>query len=599
MRKSGYNSLRNRYYKIIFLGLAILLLLFSQYLRFNVHELIRKPLADQTHFAIKELSYDMDYVRPEQMQELAGRLNQYWLKRNAQIFVVENTILKEKEGQTLIPTRDFISTNQANLQISTSESRIWAKKMLAHKNFEVFWKDAQFYTLATRIKQTQHEYWLVQRFPLANFSQEHKLYWTIFASVTLLMLAIATITYRAVERYITQPIQEIDLGLHQVLEGDFSFDYNNHYYPAIDLLGQTVTSLKNNLANQQVELSSSEQRLSLLLDHVILGVLVVDQTGHIQVYNPAASTLLGLEKSALGRSYQSVIKSFVLANMIQQVLENRTALRDEVELFIPKSLFLDVNIVPYQEANQDEPLTMVLLYDITQIKRLETVRTEFVSNASHELRTPVTAIKGFAETLLEGAIADPVLANKFVSIIAHESNRLERIIADILELSRIEKQTVSAPVVAEFDLVAVAHAMAQYFDKKAHKKAITIHVHANQDKILMQADQHRIEQILTNLIDNALNYSDVEGRIDLYVNHLDSEIELIVQDTGMGIPEEDQARIFERFYRVDKGRSRNSGGTGLGLSIVNNLVKVLNGHIEVESQVGKGSKFKLYFPSED
>ena len=281
--------------------------------------------------------------------------------------------------------------------------------------------------------------------------------------------------------------------------------------------------------------------------------------------------------------------------MIQLVAETGTAMSDEVEMFIPKSRYIDVNIVPFtQEDIGTQGSVLVLLYDVTEIHRLEKVRTEFVANASHELRTPVTAIKGFAETLLSGALDNPKLANNFVEIISNESNRLEVIINDILELSRVEKRTV--PLVnTRFDVVEVAHSMTSFFLKKATKKNISITISA-EEPVYFLGDQHRVEQIFTNLIDNAINYSDVNSKIKIQVWNTNRHIKFSVSDTGIGIPEDNLERIFERFYRVDKGRSRNSGGTGLGLAIVRNLIKNLNGKIDIESEVGQGSTFTITLP---
>lgn len=459
----------------------------------------------------------------------------------------------------------------------------------------VHWKEDRVHGIAYQISDGKFDLWVIETVPASYFRTHRRVFWATLLLMIIAIVILAVIIYKETLRNVNEPLEKIEKGIEGLLDADFSFEYTGVNLPSINKLGQTTNQVVQKLANQRSVLFMSQQQLSLLLDHLILGVVVVNQNGKIELFNPAAKKMLVLDGTAIGRSYESVIKSFLLINMIKIVADSGQAMSDEVEMFIPKSRYIDVNIIPFtQEDIRTHGSVLVLLYDVTEIHRLETVRTEFVANASHELRTPVTAIKGFAETLLSGALADPKLANNFVEIIANESHRLEVIINDILELSRVEKRTV--PLVnTRFDIVEIAHSMTDFFLKKAGKKNISISISA-EEPVLFTGDQHRIEQIFTNLIDNAINYSDVNSKIRIHVWAEEHHVKFSVCDTGMGIPEEIQERIFERFYRVDKGRSRNSGGTGLGLSIVRNLIKNLNGKIELNSDVGKGSTFTVTLP---
>lgn len=459
----------------------------------------------------------------------------------------------------------------------------------------VRWKSQGLNGIAYRIGQADVDLWIIESLPEDYFKLHEHIFWLTVVLMLVLISVLTFIVYREVLQNFSVPLEKIESGVKGLLDSNETIEYINHDLPVVDRVGQTLNQTGQRLLRQRKALLASQQQLSVLLDHINLGVVVVNRRGLVELFNPTARKLLALDSTSLGKSYESVIKSFLLINMIKLVGESGEAMSDEVEMFIPTSRYIDVNIVPFtQDATRMEGSVLVLLYDVTEIHRLETVRSEFVANASHELRTPVTSIKGFAETLQAGALKDPEKAETFIGIIANESQRLETIINDILELSRVEKRAV--PVInTEIDLVQVAHDMADFFRKKAKKKNISIAVIADKP-VIYRGDKHRIEQILTNLIDNAINYSDLGDHIDILLWDKKRHIKFAVKDTGMGIPEENKERIFERFYRVDKGRSRNSGGTGLGLSIVRNLIKNMNGKLDLDSEVGKGSTFSVTLP---
>ena len=385
--------------------------------------------------------------------------------------------------------------------------------------------------------------------------------------------------------------------LNTSMASDFSYQSISSNLVSITDLDEAAGNLVDRVKEESQKYKDSEGRLALLLDHLNLGVVLIDENDQIEIINPEAVSILNLKTRMVDRPFDALIQSVRLVELIETVQEDGQGIQEEIEFYIPESRMIDVNIIPYKFGLQTESYQsiLVLLYDITRNRKLETIRTEFVANASHELRTPVTAIKGFSETLLDGALDDPTLAKQFVSIIAKESHRLEVIIGDILELSRVEKK--DEPLEGKvFDLVESGRTILKLFDKKVTDKGIKTNFSSNKSHLPIHSNQHRVEQIMTNLIDNAINYSEQGGELLLAVEEVTDGFLIQVSDTGIGIPEEDQERIFERFYRVDKGRSRNSGGTGLGLSIVRNLVKLLGGTITVSSQVGKGSTFKVFLP---
>ncbi|MHA3224505.1 two-component system histidine kinase PnpS [Globicatella sulfidifaciens] len=418
----------------------------------------------------------------------------------------------------------------------------------------------------------------------------------ILSVILVVIIILLIIVLSLFWRYYFIPLRKLNVVLHKLLNKDYQLHFpliQNGHNGIVGEMTQSLQQLSSNLIKQENALSTTVHQRSVLINHLILGIVVVDSEGKIVLTNPAANAMLDIVDRNIGEHYTSVIKSYPILSMIDRVRQNHLAQREEVELWVPHTQIVDVNIVPYGKGNINDEI-LILLYDLTAIRRLEEVRSEFVANASHELRTPVTAIKGFAETLQNGAMENPAIAMKFINIIADESHRLEHIIQDILSLSRIEKQQVTINVTS-FDLVAKIQSMSHLFAERLEQKNMQL-VLPNSGPIMIETDEQRIENIVTNLIDNAINYSEDNKKITVRTEDSSRMVRLSIIDQGVGIPPEEQERIFERFYRVDKARSRQTGGTGLGLSIVRHLVKTMNGTISVESKVGQGSTFTVRLP---
>lgn len=410
-----------------------------------------------------------------------------------------------------------------------------------------------------------------------------------FVSIVLASFIALHLTNR-----VSRPLKQIETVINHISEGDYSEYYKGMDYPEIMALGQTVNKLADSLEEKNRTILQSNERLSALLDRLIVGVVLLDSEQRIEMMNPAVYQILGIDENLLGRSFLEMSKSYGLVQIIQQTYQKKKNRNEEIYIYYPNERILDVNtmVVPDAKGNQ----VIVLLYDITEIRRLEKVRTDFVANASHELRTPVTALKGFSEVLLDGALDDPDRLCQFLEIIYKESKRLEILVNDILELSRVEQKQV--PMKREWiSLNETVETCFKIIKPQAAAKGLKLRLLSNNaDPIRFIGDQSRLEQILNNLIYNAVNYTDKGGKISVLLEETEDEIVFHVADTGIGIPEESIERLFERFYRVDKGRSRNSGGTGLGLSIVRYLVQNMGGTISVKSTLGLGSTFTVHLP---
>jgi two-component system phosphate regulon sensor histidine kinase PhoR len=366
-------------------------------------------------------------------------------------------------------------------------------------------------------------------------------------------------------------------------------------------LSKTIGEMGIQLKNTIEEISREKDYLQTILKGMEEGVLVVDEKKRIKMMNEALRSLLPISSDVADKTPLEIIRNAALESAIERVLHGGKSEAFEMEVPAAEGKTLEVNVVAISSASKDSDATVpgaiAVFHDITRLKRLEKIRQDFVANVSHELRTPLTTIKGYAETLLEGALKEEV-ASQFVQVIKRHTDRLTKIVEDLLMLSKIESR--------EFQLKREIILLSAFIDdvidfvkELAEKKKISISRNEIPSSLSVEADRNYLEQVLINLLDNAIKYTPEGGRVMISAIEKDQrEIQFSINDTGIGIPKEDIPRIFERFYRVDKGRSQESGGTGLGLSIVKHLVQAHGGSIWVESQIGKGSTFYFTLPKQ-
>ncbi|EAC3450826.1 PAS domain-containing protein [Listeria monocytogenes] len=413
----------------------------------------------------------------------------------------------------------------------------------------------------------------------------------IFGIALVIIAAISVF----IARKITRPVREII---------EVSTDLANHKYDSrihgkisgeLQDLSISVNTLAESLETQMFEIKQNEQRLNAIVQNLVSGVMLINVDKQVIMTNRTMYQILG-ETEITGKPFYEVIKSFALSQLIEGTFETKTIQQKEIILYFPREMILDASVSPILGENGEITGIILLLHDITQIRHLENVRSEFVTNVSHELKTPVTALKGFAETLLDGAMYDEVLLKKFLTIIKEESDRLHRLIMDILALSRIEQNPV-AENVELVDVDEVIEQSARTIFEMATEKNIRVTIpEKTSASVMIETDRDKLQQIIINLLSNAINYTPVDGKVEVKLIEQEAEVIIEVTDNGIGIPAKDIDRVFERFYRVDKARSRHSGGTGLGLSIVKHLVENCGGRIEVESQEEVGSTFRVTLP---
>ncbi|MBN2591255.1 MAG: PAS domain-containing protein [Sedimentisphaerales bacterium] len=351
--------------------------------------------------------------------------------------------------------------------------------------------------------------------------------------------------------------------------------------------------------NSKIDVISAERsQIQAILSSMIEGVLAVDSLGHIVSINKTAANLLKINSSnCQNRSIEEVIRNPQLQQYIRNTIDNKQPTETESLVLNEEGCFLQLYGSSLTDNKGNKNGAVLVLHDITRTRRLEEMRRDFVANVSHELKTPITSIKGFVETLQDGAIDNPLEAKRFLEIIARHAERLNAIVDDLLSLSVLEEDLDKRRLSFEnANLKPLLNSTAELAKMKAEQKNITIEVTC-EENIYAQINPALIEQAVLNLIDNAIKYSPNDSKILVNAQVDGKEVKINVSDQGSGIGTEHLEHIFERFYVVDKSRSRKLGGTGLGLSIVKHIAQVHGGYITVESKINQGSTFIIHLPA--
>jgi two-component system phosphate regulon sensor histidine kinase PhoR len=406
------------------------------------------------------------------------------------------------------------------------------------------------------------------------------------------------LSYRFI-RNIVEPIKEITEITKDIANGIYSHELESNSIDEIKELSLAVNSMSYKLKETIEELNDRNAKLEAILKSIVNGVIAFDDNEKILLINDAARKILNIkEKDLIGRHILEIVRNSKLHDFFEDVKKNKNSPSRSLELNAFNK-HLKVYTSPILHPISHQNLGFVLIIDdITEMRRLEKIRSEFVANVSHELRTPLTSIRGFIETLRNGAIDNPQTRDKFLDIIDFESERLTRLINDILTLSEIENVKEGYPK-EEIELDNEIEDILYIMDKVARNKNITLKKDLNCTDLVIKTNKDRFHQMMINLIDNGIKYTPEGGFVKVSTREEGDKIIVTVEDNGIGISKENIPRLFERFYRVDKSRSRKLGGTGLGLAIVKHIVESMKGEIFVESEVGRGTKFIIKFNKTD
>ncbi len=388
---------------------------------------------------------------------------------------------------------------------------------------------------------------------------------------------------------VVMPVRALADFARAVSRGEEAPQFHYRRKDELGMLTRSVKIMQTRLARTIRRAEEKNTQLQTVLNSVPSGIVAMDPEGVILLLNSPAADMLGLVKDeAVGHVLQEVYRLDALHDFLGDPDQMSMELSDRGRTYT-------VTKAPMQGEDGAPMGTVVVLQDVTEMQRLLGMRSEFASNVSHELKTPLTSIKGFVDTLKNGAMDNPESAKRFLDIIDIETDRLTSLINDILEISDLESgRPDEAP--APCDVDTVAGEVLEMIAKSAQERGIVLSYHNDSGRREYPVDQYRMKQLLLNLVSNAVRYNRDHGKVDIYVDGTPERLTLRVRDTGIGIAPEDQPRVFERFYRVDKGRSRASGGTGLGLCIVKHIAQMYGGSVHVTSELGVGSEFVVNLP---
>lgn len=396
--------------------------------------------------------------------------------------------------------------------------------------------------------------------------------------------------------YINPILLLIDVT-QRIKKGDFSRRIDLNYHNELGDLVRNLNEMSEVLQDQIQQITHDKNELKAILSSLVEGVVVIGVDGRMMYLSPNFCDLLDVRsRDAEGRFYWEVIRNQQVNDSIQTALEHRRAVKKEIDIIGPQDAYFSMQISPVMGDGNTLLSVVAIFHDITELKKFERLRTEFVANVSHELKTPLTSIKGFVETLQSGAIKEPEHAKRFLDIIEQQTSRLENLVNDLLTLSSLESQQI--PMDFQNDRIdAILFAVVNSYKTQLERMDHKIRVNVADNLPMVSVDRQRIEQVFLNLLDNAVKFTPQGGCIEIDCSYDKERVRVDVRDNGIGIAPEHIPRLFERFYRVDRARSRDMGGTGLGLSIVKHIVLAHQGELTVTSKVGEGSTFSVLLPA--
>jgi len=417
------------------------------------------------------------------------------------------------------------------------------------------------------------------------------------ALVALLLAAAAAIACLIVSRRASRPFEEMRGVAERFARGELGHRLQAPASEEMAGLAGALNEMARQLEDRLGTIVQQSNEQQAVLASMVEGVLAVDSEERVITLNKAAAELVGNTLTdPLGRKFHEVVRNLDLRRFAARVLVGERPIDDDVILHGDPDRVLQVRGAALRDSAGQSIGAVLVLSDVTHFRRLENIRRDFVANVSHELKTPITSIKGFVETLLDGALENPDDAQRFLRIVATQADRLNAIIEDLLSLSKIEQSERAADLAVEdVRLADVLVAVVHDCESNAQERRIAVRVSCG-DEIVARINSPLLEQAVSNLLDNAIKYSEHAGEVYIAVEQGRTELIISVSDQGCGIDAEHLPRLFERFYRVDRARSRKLGGTGLGLAIVKHIVQAHQGHVTVDSTPGEGSTFRIHLP---
>lgn len=571
------NEFKNRVLTFFLLGILLVFILLALIMGNIVHHSVKEK---RMQFYAGELGLIEQVLNTEEEPSTIKNLLRYASKDlNGEIYVLDSNWNVKYTSDGNSPRN--MSSYYPKKQSSVNE--------LVQKN-----ESGKIYYTLER-KQKENTGYIQLAIPEGAAEDAERSIWIMMSIGFLICFVIILYVSVKVIHKIVRPVEEATQTAKELAKGNFKARTYEYYGEDIGELNYSLNVLARNLEKMTKSQESQHDRLITLIENMGSGLILIDSNGYINLVNKAFKELFKEHADYwTGHLFYEVFPHAEIKDIVKEtyLTEKNVKKNVVIPIHIERKHF-DVYSAPVLDVKGKLRGIVLVFHDITELKKLEQVRKDFVANVSHELKTPITSLKGFAETLLDGAGENEEFRNKFLTIILNESDRLQALIQDLLDLSKSEQGFHLD--VQKVNLEDLVKETIEILLPKAEKKNIKLSLSVSGNPML-DGDAPRLKQIIINLVSNSLNYTPADGSVSVNVEEKKEHVKLTVKDTGIGIKESEIPRIFERFYRVDKARSRNSGGTGLGLAIVKHLVEAHHGTIKVESKIGEGSQFIIRFP---
>ena len=511
--------------------------------------------------------------------------------------IIQNRItIIDVSGKVLLDTDLSISNP---LELENHANRPEVRKALRGENsFEIRYsptiKVNLLYVAVPLLKENKPIGVIRISMPLVQIKQEFETLRNAISFSFVIAFALSVFLGFLFINGITKPLNRIIYSAKKFSKGELKHKILVDSSDELGELARVLNEMSQNIEDKIKEIELQNQHLAAILQSMVEGIIVVDKDSRVISVNRPAEEIFEIKQEEVkDKLFLEVVSNNEIDDVISEVLRFGSFKSKELSLVWPIKKVFKLDASPIFE-NKEITGCLLVVHDFTEIRKLEVMRKDFVANVSHELKTPLTTIKGFVDTLKEGAFEDKKNALNFLNIISEHTLRLENLINDLLSLSHIESKEIILKKTF-FDICALVDNVLKSFQFNLDKNNIIVENKLN-NPLLVFADKDKITQVINNLVDNAMKFNKENGSIKIYSLKEDSFVKIFIEDSGIGIPKEDLPRIFERFYRVDKARSRDMGGTGLGLSIVKHIVKLHNGSVGVDSIEGSGSKFYFILP---
>ena len=420
-------------------------------------------------------------------------------------------------------------------------------------------------------------------------------YIILVSVLSILYILLLIILLNVFHKYI-KPIQVASKTMGELLKGNYRARIHHPFNGSIGDLSRKINELARNLSELSINEQMQADQLKTVIDNTESGLVLIDEKGYIHLVNRKFLSMFGgQQRDYVGYLYYDVMHQTEIHRTVQETFLYEENVKKSITLEKDKrQIYIEVVGAPIFTDRKLLKGAVLAFYDITDFKNVEVMRKDFVANVSHELKTPITSITGFAETLLDENLSKPDINRQFTEIIYNESKRLKVLIDDLLTLSKLEKEGFTLSY-SDTYLLQIVNEVLPAFKQKIAEKDIVVET-SIADSMHLKADREKLKQILINLLANAINYTPEQGKIKIQAIENETDVHVMISDTGIGIPPDVTHRIFERFFRVDKARSRDTGGTGLGLAIVKHITELHGGKVFVESKLNKGSTFTVMLP---